>query len=96
MMACFTHWALHVSDLDAAIAFSADLTDGGVTIQNSVRQPADKRQRGIPGPHGNGKIERGDDSHRTEWMPGFHHPVVQALACDRQTVELPGKADSKV
>ena len=29
-------------------------------------------------------------------MPGFHHPVVQALTCDGQTIELPGKADGEV
>ena len=40
---------------------------------------ADQRERGVPTPHGDREVERGDDADHTERMPGLHHAVVRAL-----------------
>ena len=49
---------------------------------------AHERDRGVPGPHGSGEVERGDDDHDAERVPGLHQPVAGPLRGHRATVEL--------
>ena len=51
---------------------------------------------GVPGPDGDGKIERGDDAGRPERMPLLHHPVARTFGGEREAVELPRQADGEV
>ncbi len=56
----------------------------------------DQRQRGIPCPHRNREIERGNDTANTQRVPGFHHAMTWALGRDGQAVQLARQADSEI
>ena len=49
---------------------------------------ANERERRIPGPDRNGKVERRDDPDDAERMPDLHHPVSRPLGCDGEAVKL--------
>ena len=57
---------------------------------------ADRGDRGVPRPDGDGKIERRDHADRAERMPLLHHPVARPLGGERQAVELARQADREV
>ena len=57
---------------------------------------ADGRDGRVPGPDGDGKVERGDDADRPERMPLLEHAVPGPLAGDRQAVELPRETDGEI
>ena len=57
---------------------------------------ADQRERGVPGPHRDRKIEGRDDAADAQRMPRLHHAVVGALGGDGQAVELARQADGEV
>ena len=60
------------------------------------RIAAHQRQRRIPRPHRDRKVERADDGDRPERMPLFDHPVIGPLAGDGQPVQLARQADGIV
>src|SRR5208283_4159401 len=64
------------------------LPDGGVA--------ADSGDGAVPGPHGNGEVEGGDDADDAERVPLFHHAMLGALGRDGEAVELAGEADGEV
>ena len=58
-----------------ASAVSGVLSDG-FQITGS---PRDERQRGVPRPHRDREVERGDHTDRPHRLPGLHHPVAGTL-----------------
>ena len=75
-----------------AIAQSGVFSDGFQTTGS----PQTQREHGVPGPDGDGKVERRDDADRAERMPLLHQAMAGPLAGDRQAVELPAEADGEV
>ena len=57
---------------------------------------ADQRDRGIPRPHRDGKVECGDDADDTERMPGLHQPVAGTLGGDGLAVQLARQPDGEL
>ena len=57
---------------------------------------ADERERRVPGPDRDRKVERGDDRAGPERMPGLGHAVAGALRGNDETVQLPRKADGEI
>ena len=57
---------------------------------------ADERDRGVPRPHGDGEVERGDDPDDAERVPGLHQPVPGPLGGHRAAVELAREPDREV
>ncbi len=57
---------------------------------------ANQRQRGIPGPHGHGEVERADHADHAQGVPGFHHAVAGALGGDGQAVQLARQAHGEI
>jgi hypothetical protein len=57
--------------------------------------PAHQRYRGVPCPHRNREVERGDHARHTERMPGLDQPMPGALRCDGSSVELARQADGE-
>src|SRR5207237_5755638 len=57
---------------------------------------ANRRQRAVPGPDGNRKIESGNDPNQPQRMPLFEHSVLGPFGSDSQTIKLARKADSEV
>src|ERR1700722_12766860 len=49
-------------------------------------------ERGVPGPDGDGKVERGDDADCAERVPGLHHAMGWALGGKREAGELTREA----
>ena len=60
------------------------------------RIAANGRERAVPSPDGDGKIERGDDAYDAQRMPLFHHPVFRTLRGNRQSVKLPRKSNGEI
>ena len=60
------------------------------------RIAADERERGVPGPDRDGKIERRNDRARPERMPRLRHPVAGALGGDDKAVQLPREPDGEI
>ena len=60
------------------------------------RIAAHQRQRRVPGPDRDRKIEGGDHADRADRMPLLHQPVLGALADDGEAVELPRQAEREV
>ena len=75
-----------------AIAQSGVFSDGFQTIGIA----ADPRERGVPRPDGNGKVERRDDADGPERMPLLHQAMAGAFAGDRLAVELAAEADGEL
>ena len=50
--------------------------------------PAHQRHRGVPCPHRDREVERGDHTDHTEWMPCLQQPVPGAFRRDGPAVEL--------
>ena len=75
-----------------AIAVSGVSSDGFHTTVS----PHTKRDRGVPRPHRDRKVERGDDADDAERMPGLHQPVTGALGGDGPAVQLPRQADGEL
>ena len=63
---------------------------------HTTRVAAGQRERGVPRPHRDGKVERRDDAHHAKRMPGLHHPVPRPLGSDREAVELAREAHGEV
>ncbi len=57
---------------------------------------ADKRQGGVPGPDGDGEVERRNDAADAKRVPGFHHAMLAAFGGDRQAVDLARQADGEI
>src|SRR5437899_2037004 len=86
--------------------FAADLfgnaSDGDGAKQRFVgglpqdRIAADGRERAVPGPNRNGKVESGDDADQPKRMPLLHEPVFRTLGLNRESVELARKTDGKI
>ena len=57
---------------------------------------AHQRQRGVPCPHRDRKVERADDPDHTQRMPGFTHVMAGALGGDGQAIQLAGQPDREV
>ena len=57
---------------------------------------ADQRDRGIPRPHRDREVERGDDADDAERMPGLHQPVPRPFGGDRPAVQLPRQPDGEL
>ena len=64
------------------------LPDGGIA--------ADRGQRAVPRPDGDGEVEGGDDADDAEGVPLLHHAVLGPLGSDGEAVELAGEADGEV
>ena len=64
------------------------LPDHGVT--------AHQRDGGVPRPHRDGEVERGDDADDAERMPRLHQPVARPLGGDGAAVQLPRQADGEL
>ena len=54
---------------------------------------ADQRQRRIPRPDRDRKVEGRNDAANAQRVPGFHHPVVGALGGNRQAEQLARQTD---
>ena len=52
------------------------------------RVTAHRRNRRVPGPDRDGKVERGDHADRAERVPLFHHAVARPFRRDGQAIEL--------
>ena len=57
---------------------------------------AHQRDRGVPRPHRDREVERGDDADDAERMPGLHQPVPGPLGGDGLAVQLPRQADGEL
>ncbi|SHV70215.1 Uncharacterised protein [Mycobacteroides abscessus subsp. abscessus] len=55
-----------------------------------------QRDGGVPGPDGDGKIERGDDADDPERVPVLHEPVSGPLGGDGSPVELARETDREL
>ena len=60
------------------------------------RVAAHRRDRGVPRPHRDREVERGDDPDDAERVPLLVHPVLRPLRVHRQAVELARQADGEV
>ena len=60
------------------------------------RIAADERERRIPAPDGDGKVEGADDCDRPERVPRLGEPVPGSLGGDRAAVELSREPDGEV
>ena len=57
---------------------------------------AHQRDRGVPRPHRDREVERGDDADDAERMPGLHQPVAGPFGGDGPAVQLPRQADGEL
>ena len=60
------------------------------------RVAGDERQGGVPRPHRDWEVERGDHGARTHRVPRLHQAVTGSLAGDGQSVQLARQADGEV
>src|SRR4029078_7099320 len=60
------------------------------------RVASEKRERGIPAPHGDREVEGADQGHRPERVPRLREAVTRTLRGDRLPVELARQPDREV
>ena len=60
------------------------------------RIAANQRQRRVPRPDRDRKIEGGNDRARPHGMPGLGHPVAGPLGSDHEAMQLPREADGEI
>ena len=60
------------------------------------RVAAHQGERGVPRPHRDGEVERGDHADRADRVPLLHQPVAGAFRRDRQPVQLAAQPDGEV
>lgn len=93
-------------NVDRCLTVGECASEEGVTCQCSQRRglrrlpddgvAAHESNGGIPRPHRDGKVERGDDSDNAERVPRFRQPVSGTLGRHGASVELPGETDGEL